>query len=146
MKINFTRQHFERLKELAFALLINNETIPTRLGGQLNIVELLHTLTVGSLNGIRLALGKQIEAVENKDEWVADDNQQKQLESLKNKKELVNLIIGWKRYKLEKEETRRKQAELKKQLQTLKESQKTPEDKIKELEAQLSELDATEEF
>ena len=145
-KVRFTKEHYVKMSSLAFAMLIANETISTKMGQALNIVDLLHTTTIGTLNDIRLGLTKQIEKLESQDEWVASDYTQEKLESLKKQKELVNLIIGWKRYKLEAEETKRKKAELTEQLKNLKESTKTPEDRIKELEAQLAGLDAEEEF
>jgi hypothetical protein len=46
---------------------------------------------------------------------------------------------------MENEANARKKAELEAKLKELKESQKTPEDRIKELEAEISQLD-TEEF
>ena len=52
----------------------------------------------------------------------------------------MNLIIGYKRYLLEQQQTSELKKQLKKTLEDLKESQKTPEDKIKEIEAQLAEL------
>ncbi len=145
-KVNFTKEHYAKMKELAFAMLVHNQTISTKMGQPLDIVELMHTQTINTLNGIRLGLGKQIEALESQDEWVATDYQQEKLEALKRQKELVNLIIGWKRHNLEIQEARAKKAELTAQLDELKESQKTPEDRIKELETQLKELDTTEEF
>ena len=146
VKVNFTKEHYAKLKELAFAMLVQNGTIQTKFGQTLTIVDLMHTQTINTLNGIRVALGKLIEALENKDEWVATDNAQKDLAVLKEKKELVNLIIGWKRYNEYARESNAKKEELKAQLSALKESQKTPEDKIKELETKLAELDTVEEF
>lgn len=145
-KVNFTKEHYAKMESLAFAMLVHNQVISTKMDQPLNIVELMHTQTINTLNGIRLALGKQIDDLEKQDEWVATDYQQEKLEDLKKKKELVNLIIGWKRYNLEVKEARQKKAELMEQLNTLKESQKTPEDRIKELEAQLQSLDTAEEF
>jgi predicted nucleic acid-binding Zn-ribbon protein len=58
-------------------------------------------------------------------------------------KETVNLIIGYKRYQLEEEETAKKRKDLESKLAELKESQKSPEDKIKEIEDQLKGLDTT---
>ena len=145
-KINFTKEHYAKMKELAFAMLVHNQTISTKMGQPLNIVELMHTQTINTLNGIRLSLGKQIETLESQDEWVATDYQQEKLEALKKQKELVNLIIGWKRHNLEIQEAKARKAELTAQLDELKESQKTPEDRIKELEAKLQEIDTTEEF
>ena len=145
-KVNFTKEHYAKMKELVFAMLVSNHTISTKLGQPLNIVELMHTQTVNTLNSIRLSLSKQIEDLEKQDEWLASDYQQEKLEALKKRKELVNLIIGWKRHNMEVAEAKAKKAELTKQLDELKDSQKTPEDRIKELEAQLKDLDATEEF
>ena len=138
-KINFTPTHFERMKELAVEMLLDNEVIVGKLGQQFNIVDLIHTTTINTLNSLRVGMAKAIENLENADEWVDSANQEK-IEKLKKQKELVNLIIGYKRYLLEQQETSELKKQLKKTLEDLKESQKTPEDKIKEIEAQLAEL------
>jgi seryl-tRNA synthetase len=145
MKVNFTSEHYAKMKELAFNMLISNQYVTTKLGVTISVVDLMHTQTINTLNSIRIALSKQIEDLEKQDEWVASNSTQERLSSLKDKKELVNLIIGWKRYNLEVEEIKKKREEITKQLNDLKESQKTPEDKIKELEEKLSSLD-TENF
>lgn len=139
MKINFTKDHMQRLLDLADAALFDRTVVTTKLGQQLNIYELLHTTSINQLNEIKIGLAKKIEKVEATDEWVAPDNDK--LQSMKDTKELVNLIIGWKRYNLELSENARKKEELTKKLSELKESTKTPEDRIKELEAQLKELE-----
>ena len=142
-KINFTKEHFDKMCQGVLEMVLLNTTVPTKMGTPLNAIELLHTTTINTLNGIRLSLSKQIETLENQDEWVAESISQTKLASLKNMKETVNLIIGYKRYQLEKEETAKKKKELESQLTMLKESQKTPEDKIKEIEEQLKSLDTT---
>ena len=139
MKINFTKDHMQRLLELANDALFNRTSVTTKLGQVLNIYELLHTTSVNQLNEIKLSLAKKIEKAEEADEWVDKDNAK--LQALKEVKELVNLIIGWKRYNLELSENARKKEELTDKLNELKESTKTPEDRIKELEAQLKELE-----
>lgn len=142
-KINFTKEHFEKLKTYAVEMLFLNETINTNLGQPLSIVELLHTTTINTLNSIRLTLSKGIETIENQDEWVSGETSQRKLENFKAKKELVNLIIGYKRFTQEQHEIARERAEIEKELTRLKESQKTPEDKIKELESKLETLNPT---
>lgn len=139
MKINFTKEHMQRLIDLADVALFDQTIITTKLGQSLNIYELLHATSIGQLNEIKTNLAKKIEKIEASDEWIAPDNDK--LQSIKDTKELVNLIIGWKRYNLELDENARKKEELSKKLTELKESTKTPEDRIKELEAQLKELD-----
>lgn len=142
-KINFTQEHFEKLKAYAVEMLFSNEAINTNLGQPLSIVELLHTTTINTLNSIRLTLSKGIETIENQDEWVSGEVSQRKLDSLKAKKELVNLIIGYKRFMQEQAEIARERASLEDELVRLKESQKTPEDKIKEIESKLETLEAT---
>lgn len=128
-----------RLLDLADEALFDKTVVFTKLGQPLNIYELLHTTSINQLNEIKLGLAKKIEKAESADEWIAPDNDK--LQSMKDTKELVNLIIGWKRYNLELTENELKKEELSKKLAELKESQKTPEDRIKEIEAQLKELD-----
>lgn len=142
-KINFTQEHFEKLKAYAVEMLFTQETVTTKLGQTLNIVELLHTTTINTLNSIRLQLAKEIEAIENQDEWVSGEVSQRKLEILKAKKELVNLIIGYKRFIQEQAEIARERAYLEDELVKLKDSQKTPEDKIKEIESKLETLTTT---
>lgn len=145
-KINFTVTHYERLKELSLEMLFKNEAITTRFNQVYTIVDLLHTTTIDSLNSLRTYLMDSIKKLENKDEWIADEYTQAKLATLRDKKELVNLIIGYKRYNLEIEANKRERAELENKLTQLKESQKTPEDRIKELEEQIAALDTVEEF
>lgn len=144
-KINFTKEHLEKMKELAIDMLLNNMSITTTMGTVLNISELMHTTTIGTLNKIRLVLTKKIRDAEDKDEW-ADFSDSKYLDTIRKQKDLVNLIIGWKRYNMEKEANEARRKELEKKLDELKESQKTPEDKIKELEAQIKGLSDEEVF
>lgn len=137
-KINFTEANLTQLKELAIKFLMENRTITYGIGNQVySIVTLMHTTSINTLNNIRLTLGKMIEAQESKDEWTDPDNNK--LALLKENKELVNLIIGWKRKNLEIAENKKMKEELTQQLAALKESTKTPEDRIKELEAKLKE-------
>lgn len=128
-----------RLLDLADEALFDKTVVFTKLGQPLNIYELLHTTSINQLNEIKNNLSKKIEKAEEADEWVQPDNDK--LQSMKDTKELVNLIIGWKRYNLELTENELKKEELSKKLAELKESTKTPEDRIKELEAQLKELE-----
>ena len=145
-KVNFKKEHFDKMKSLALTFLLDNKVVCNKFNQPINIVELLHCTTINSLNTIRLSLTKQIEALESQDEWASSSVSQVKLDSIKEAKELVNLIIGYKRHLVEVEEIAEKRESLSRELESLKESQKTPEDKIKELEAELSSLDSIEEF
>ena len=139
MKINFTKEHEAKLDALAVKMLKENGIVRTPMGQVLNIVELMHTTSINQLNNIRTALLKAIQKKEEGDEWIETDTSV--LDQMKDTKELVNLIIGWKRKNLEIAENKAKKEELTKKLSELKESTKTPEDRIKEMEAALAELD-----
>ena len=138
-KINFTPEHMSKLKELAVKMLFTNGIVRGKLGTPMNIVELIHTTTVNQLNEIKASLAKKIETIEKQDEWISPDNDK--LAALKETKELINLIVGYKRMVTERAEIEQKKKELSAKLTELKESQKTPEDRIKEMEAQLAALD-----
>ena len=142
MKINFTQEHFQRMQSLLLGMLLNNETINNKLGQPLNVVELLHTTSINGLNGIRLSLSKQIENLENQDEWVQSSVTQEKLDNLKAAKETVNLIIGYKRFQLENEEIAKRRASLINKISQMKEEAKTPEDRLKEAEAELAALES----
>lgn len=144
MKINFTKQHMQDLVNLVAQAAMNHTVINTKMGQPLDIVALLHTTSINTLNDIKASLVKKIRGIEDRDEWVEADTAI--LDTLKAQKELVNLIVGWKRWKMEIEENHRKKENLTKKLAELKESTKTPEDRIKEMEAELAALDADEDF
>jgi predicted nuclease with TOPRIM domain len=144
MKINFTKQHYQDLVNLVAQAAMNHVVINTKMGQPLDIVALLHTTSINTLNDIKASLVKKIRSIEDRDEWVDADTVV--LDTLKGQKELVNLIVGWKRWKMEIEENRKKKENLTKKLAELKESTKTPEDRIKEMEAELAAMADDEDF
>jgi hypothetical protein len=138
-KINFTKEHEAKLDALAVKMLKENGIVRTSMGQALSIVELMHATSINTLNTIKANLAKQIQKKEEGDEWVETDSSA--LDKMKETKDLINLIIGWKRYNMEVAENKAKKAELTKKLAELKESTKTPQDRIKEMEAALAELE-----
>jgi len=138
-KINFNKGHYDLMCEMLLEMLLNNEVIQHKML-TLDVTALLHTTTINTLNSIRLDLKKAIDNLENQDEWSTTELNQKKLAGLKDKKELVNLIIGYKRWQDEQESIKLARKLLLEELNDLKESQKTPEDKIKELEDKLANL------
>lgn len=138
-KINFNKGHYDLMCEMALDMLLSNGVIQHKML-TLDVTALLHTTTINTLNSIRLDLKKAIDNLENQDEWSTTELNQKKLAILKDKKELVNLIIGYKRWQEEQETIKQSRKLLQEELDNLKESQKTPEDKIKELEDKLANL------
>ena len=137
--VNFTKTHYDMMCEMLLEMLLNNETIQHKML-TLDVVALVHTTTINTLISIRMDLKKAIALLENEDEWTTSEAQQKKLSTLKDKKELVNLVIGYKRWKLEQETVLQARKVLEDKLNELKESQKTPEEKIKELEEKIANL------
>lgn len=145
MKVNFTQEHYQKMCSLLLDMLLGNTTIQTKLGQQLNVVELLHCTTINQLNEIRLQLTGAVRRIEDMDEWLEQDNAEK-LDILKKKRELVNLIIGYKRWCIEAREIKAKKEQLIAKISEMKEAQKTPEDRLKEAEAELESLETVENF
>lgn len=135
-----------RLKALATEMLFKNDHIGTNLGQLLNVVDVLHCTTINSLTKIRLDLAKKIEQLENADEWVTTDREQLILSEMKDRKEFVNLVIGYKRYMDELATISAKKEKLQKEIDRLKDEQKTPADRLKEAEEALAALNSGEDF
>ena len=45
-KINFTKEHFDKMCSLLLTMLLNNNIVNSKLGTPINVVELLHTTTI----------------------------------------------------------------------------------------------------
>lgn len=139
-KINFTKEHDARLKELSTEMLFDKTVINGNMGQVYTVFDLIHTTTIGTLRNIYNSLVKSIEKSESADEWIATDNDQRVLADFKRKKEFVNLLIGYKRYQNMLDENRSKRAVLEAELARLQDAQKTPEDRIKELQSEIEML------
>ena len=137
-RINFTKEHEEKLNEFIVEMWRGDIVVIGKLGQPMNICE-LKVLSPNSLNDLKLIYDKKISSLESKDEWIDPENDKLNLyRFIRNG---LNLLVGFKRKQTQIAEDKAKKAELIKKLTELKESTKTPEDKIKELEAQLKELE-----
>lgn len=142
--INFTKENYNELLELVAKAAIKQTTFNGKVGQLFNVIDLLHTVSINSLNGIKAALTKKLRDIEDRDEWIQADSSE--LDTVKEQRKLVNLIVGYKRKKMEIEENRRKREAIKKKYDDLCESTMTPEEKKKRYEAELAALDADEDF
>lgn len=145
-KINFTKEHFEKMKELAVDMLLKNESVSTKMGQILSVSDLMHTTTINALNSVKAQISERITKAEEKDEWSATEKDSEYLKMLKNQKELIHLIIGWKKYNMEQASIQSKKEALKERLEELKESQKTPSERIKDIENELNSLECNTLF
>lgn len=139
-KINFTAEHHNKLREFIVDAVLNKTVVKGSMGVEYTIMDLLHNVTIASLVTIKSTIKKAIANLEAQDEWLLSDNDQKKITALKEKDEMLNLIIGYRKHLEEVVAIADKKAELQAKLDMLKESQKTPEDRIKELEAEIASL------
>lgn len=145
-KINFTKEHKVRLEQLALMMLFGNLVIKGPLGNEYNIQTLLHQTTIGTLQTTYSNLKKEIEKLEGLDTWSQTEYQQQKLAQLKETQELVNLIIGYKKYQAQVASDKQQLAALKAELKELEESNITPEEKIKALKAKIEGFGSEEAF
>lgn len=139
--ITFTKEHEAKLDAMLATAIKKNRIYQYGVGQIINVVELLHTVSINTLVKMLSSLKKQIAAEEDKDEWNDTVVNTEKLDQLREDRDLINYIIGYKRKNLEIAANAKKKAELTAKLAELKESTKTPEDRIKEMEAALAKLD-----
>lgn len=143
-KINFTKEHNDKLQSLAGEALMNGTKFKGNLGSEMNIHDLIHNCTVNTLSRYHSNIKKEVTEIENlDDEWSLTDYQQRKAAELKKTQELINLLIGYKRYQAESEAEKAKLAELKATYKELKESTTSPEVRLKEMEDQIAALGGT---
>lgn len=135
-KINFNLEHKSKLDTLLLKHLYINTQLTGSVSTKINVYQLLHETSLNSLQSLYQVLTKSLDASKNLDQWSMNDYQQEKQENLRELIELVNLLIGFKRYESTKESNRKKAAEIRDELKKLKEQNKTPEERIKELEDQ----------
>ena len=116
MKINFTKEHEEKLDKFIIKMWKEEIVIIGKLGQPLNICE-LKTLTPNSLNDLKLIYDKKISNLEEKDEWVDPENDK--LELYKFIREGLNLLVGFKRKLIQDREIEREKNELDKTISEL---------------------------
>lgn len=139
MKINFTKEHEEKLDKFIVKMWKEDIVVTSKLGQPLNICE-LKTLSPNSLNDLKLIYDKKILNLESKDEWVKNSENDK-LDLFKFIREGLNLLVGFKRKVSELNEIAQEREKLIAERNKLLESKKTPDDLIKDIDNKLKELE-----
>lgn len=138
--INFTTEHKARLAVLANDALFKDWTIKGLSGSETNIYDLIHNTSLNSLQTMHKNLKKLIEDTESVDEWSMTDYQQSKLSTLKRQRELINLVIGYKRSESIKEANNAKIKDLKGKAQEIKQSTMTPAEQLAAINAEIEAL------
>lgn len=144
-KINFTQEHKARLEALALQMLMSNMTIKGPLGTNMNIQQLLHETTINSLQTMYANVKKEIEKINSLDTWSQTDYQQQKVKLLTDVQELINLIIGYKKYQAQLNNEKAELDSLKAELKELKKQNMTPEQQIKLIEEKINAMGGTVE-
>jgi hypothetical protein len=139
-RINFTTEHQSQLKEWAIDLLFSGTFIKGFTGASYSVFDLLHNVTINTLVTMLGNLKKDIEKIENLDEWSMTDYQQKRLAESKKMAEFLNLAIGWRKYNEQVAEEKEQVKALKAKMKELKTSTMTPTEQIAELEKQITSM------
>lgn len=139
MKINFTKEHEEKLDKFIVKMWKEDIIVTGKLGQLLNICE-LKTLSPNSLNDLKLIYDKKISNLESKDEWIKNSENDK-LDLFKFIREGLNLLVGFKRKLSELNEIAQEREKLIAERNKLLESKKTPDDLIKDIDDKLKELE-----
>src|SRR5687768_15951245 len=126
-KINFTKENQDRLNQLAGDALFKGTTFKGSVGSEINIYDLIHNCQINTLSRYHGSLKKEISEIDNLDEWSLTDHQKRKKANLEKQKELINLLIGHKRFKEQEAASRKEYLSLKSQYAELKENTKTPE-------------------
>lgn len=139
--INFTEQHKTELQQLIFEAVTKRWQVTTKLGLNLDAMDIFHTATIQTLRNIRKDLTNKLNSFED-DEWSDKSVQDDEKVAYYNMSiKLINLAIGYRLWKQEQYELESKKAALELRLKLLKEDQKTPEEKIAELEEEISKME-----
>ena len=144
-KINFTKEHDIKLKELYLELSFGGEFLEGKFGANVSSPwDLLHNTALNTLRASNTELKKQIQAQENADEWSLTEYQQTKLARLKKWQEFVNLLIGYKISLAEKDAKSAKLAELVRTRKELEQSTMSPQDQLKALDEEIAKLQSNE--
>lgn len=141
-KINFTKEHQDRLNALAGEALIKGTVFKPTIGTEVNIYDMFHNLSIGTLQAFNKKLKKEIDDSET-DDWTNSETQERKINDLKKRQELVFLMVGFKKSEEEKTTLRLKATQTRAELKALQESVEKPEDKIKRKMEELAALESS---
>jgi len=137
-KINFTKEHQTRLNELAGEALVKGTTFRgSSTGNEMTIYDLFHNCSINTLARMFGNLKKEVAAIDDLDEWSLTPYQKGKQSRLNSQKELISLIIGFKRFSEQQKADRENYKALKAQYDQLVEEKKTPEERLAEMKAKL---------
>lgn len=140
MKINFTAEHETKLKELALKFLFMGISFQGIIGTTLTVSQLIHDVTIGTLQTLLSNLKRAIDKIKTLDSWSMTKHQEKKLDLLEEQYDFVNLLIGYKRYHAQLQEEKNKVRELRKEYAELEKSTMSPSERLESLRKTIESL------
>ena len=141
-KINFTKEHQDKLNSLAGEALVKGTIFKAHLGTEMTIYDLFHNTAIGTLQAYNKKLKKEIDDSES-DDWTNTESQDRKVSALKKTQELIFLIIGYRKSEDERTAARAKATKLRSELNELVEANRTPADRLALKQKELEELEAS---
>lgn len=138
-KINFTAEHEAQLKSLFVELGFNGKVLSGKFGANSYTTwQLLHQTSIPTLKTLKRTLKKEIEILEEQDEWSFSSYQAQRANETKQWYDFIHLLIGYNKHKEALSDKNAKIAKAKAELAEMQEEAKTPAeriaDKLKEIE------------
>ena len=97
MKVIFTSENEKQLKDLFLELGFSGATLPGKFGANsYNVMQLMHTTTIETLQGLYQNLEKEIETLGKINKWTAPAATTQRVENLKKWYNFIDLLIGYK--------------------------------------------------
>lgn len=139
-KINFTQEHQAKLNELILKMLFGNLVLKGLMGAEMNVHQLVNQTSINSLITMNSNLKKAVESIEGLDEWSQTPYQQRKLKDTKEMQELVNLLIGYKKFQEQKNSDAQQIKNLKAKMVELEAQTITPAEQLAKIKKEIADL------
>ena len=145
-KVNFTPEHKKELDSLLLDALYDNRKFKgTANATEVDVLDLLHDRTLNTLVTMHQNLKMEIKKLEDMDEWSMTPYQQAKKAKTEKDRNLISLVIGYRRNQEQIQVKNAKIKELKMQYNEILTSNMKPEDQLKKIGEEIARLGGTVE-
>jgi histidyl-tRNA synthetase len=133
-KVNFTPEHQAELDALLLKGLYEGWEFQGVAATKLNVNDLLNNVTIKTLENLHSGLVTQLDGLKKHETtWNQEETEQRKKSILEKRKQLIFLLIGFKRYQAQVEDEKAETKRLLSDYNKLVDEQKTPADRLKEM-------------
>ena len=134
-----TEKEKAHLATLVAASVFENVKIKDSMGMERNVQDLMHAMTINQLKKIYYRIDKEHNDIKA-EPWEDDEESKSQKEELQLQRDMIGLIIKYRKSSVEETYAKSAAAEIQRQIDQLEEESLTPQEKIAKLKAKQSEL------